>query len=730
MEFATAFIVIIAGVLVLGIIILIFGGLASLCRIGFRRFWRYARWMLLIPPAAICYGILAERNLFEVNEVEICSDNIPESFDGYRIVQISDIHLRSFANRHKALERAVSMIMDCRPDMIVFTGDLISLSVDETDGCMEILSRLEAPDGVWSVMGNHDYLTHSMDLTDVEKTGEIARLKRIERAIGWNLLENAHADIFRPDSSCISLIGVENLSSNPQFPSYGDIPAALNTLADKDGTLRHKLPEGTFKILLSHDPSAWDAYVAGGTDIDLTLSGHTHDMQLSLPGFSPSALFYERHKGLYTIGNQSLYVNIGLGETIFPARIGARPEITLLELVRPSEEVSDSRHVRIFDSGNPESIPYRIPALAGLPDGTLVAFGDYRHSREDIGTGRVDIRARISADGGREWGKEFAVIEGSGTEGAPDCGFGDAAVVADRETGELLLMTVCGQTVYWRKTTNRQNPNRIALMRSEDGGKTWDGWTEVTEDIYTLFDDCERGCVESCFVTSGRICQSRRVKVGSNYRIYAALCARPNGSRVIYSDDLGHTWNVLGGSDQYPALSGDESKCEELPDGRVVLSSRAKGGRIFNVFDFEDISTGKGKWGSAVFSGKGESECAALDNSCNGEILIVPAMRKMDGKYVNLVLQSVPLGPGRRNVGIYYKELPQDATKITSETFISGWKGPYEVSSTESAYSTMIQLRTDKIAIFYEETVRDDKKGYDLVYAELSLEEITGGSYR
>lgn len=399
MEFATALMAIIIGVLVLGILLLIFGGLASLCGFGFRSFWRYARWMLLIPPAAICYGILVGRNLFEVKEVEICSDRIPEAFDGYRIVQISDIHLRSFENRHKALERAVSMITDCRPDMIVFTGDLISLDVDETEGCMEILSRLDAPDGVWSVMGNHDYLTHSRVLNAEEKTVEIARLRVLEKEAGWNMLANSHADIFRPDSSCISLIGIENLSPNPQFPSYGDIPAALNTLAVKDGTLRQNSPEGTFKILLSHDPSAWDAYVAGRTDIDLTLSGHTHDMQLSLPGFSPCALFYERHRGLYTIGNQSLYVNIGLGETIFPARIGARPEITLLKLVRSSEEVSDSRRVRLFESRNAEGIPYRIPALAGLPDGSLVAFCDCRHSGEDIGTGRVVLSSR--AKGGR-----------------------------------------------------------------------------------------------------------------------------------------------------------------------------------------------------------------------------------------------------------------------------------------------------------------------------------------
>lgn len=318
MEFATACLSILIADLVLGVVLLVAGGVAALCRFSFRKFWKYAWWLLLVPPAAMCYGIVVERNCFKVNEVAISDENIPESFDGYRIVQISDIHLRSFENRHKALQRAVDKIMAQNPDLIVFTGDIISLSVDETQGCMEILSGLHAPDGVFSVMGNHDYLTHSRELTEAEKLPEIARLREIENNAGWKMLENERVDIYRPDSSYISVIGIENLSASPQFPSYGNLDAALSP--------------APFKILLSHDPSAWEAFIVGKTDIDLTLSGHTHDMQLALPGFSPSSLFYKQHKGLYEENGQYLYVNIGLGETIFPARIGARPEITVLVL--------------------------------------------------------------------------------------------------------------------------------------------------------------------------------------------------------------------------------------------------------------------------------------------------------------------------------------------------------------------------------------------------------------
>ena len=136
-----------------------------------------------------------------------------------------------------------------------------------------------------------------------------------------------------------------------------------------------------------------------------------------------------------------------------------------------------------------------------------------------------------------------------------------------------------------------------------DGGETW-SLKEVTEDIYSLFDDAPQGCVQSCFIASGSIFQSEIIKVGSHYRIYAALTARPNGNRVLYSDDFGRTWSVLGGLDALPAPYGDEAKCAELPDGRVVLSSRAMGGRYFNIFTYTDIGTAAGSWGEAAPSGR------------------------------------------------------------------------------------------------------------------------------
>ena len=377
----------------------------------------------------------------------------------------------------------------------------------------------------------------------------------------------------------------------------------------------------------------------------------------------------------------------------------------------------------LFKSPANDTIPYRIPALAVLEGNKLLALTDYRLCKSDIGFGRVDIHGRFSNDGGKSWEEPVVLIEGSGISKAVDCGFGDAAIVADRDSDDVLVVLVCGETVYWHETTTRQNPNRIAMLHSSDNGKTWSPWVEMTEQIYSLFDESSHGCVQSCFIASGKICQSRKIKVGSHYRIYAAMCARPNGNRVIYSDDFGKTWSVLGTVDDLPVLKGDEPKCEELPDGSVVISSRAWGGRYFNIFRYsDDAEAGKGsqwssgKWLGTAGSGPRNNGCIAVSNSCNGELLIIPARRTSDCKKVHMALQSVPLGPDRTNVGIYYKELPENISQMSTEDFAANWEKPYQVSDTTSAYSTMVQLKNGNIAFYYEESLTQDRWGYDMVY--------------
>ena len=293
------------------------GIIRGVAGIPFKRVFLWGLLSLLLPPAAILYGSMIERNTFKVKEIELSYTNLPEGFRGYRIVHISDIHARSFSKREKSLQRAVDKINALEPDMIAFTGDLITMTPDELDNISAALSSLEAKDGVFSVLGNHDYCMYS-DMSQTEKQKCLEELIRKEGEMGWDLILNEHR-IIRKGQDSIAVIGVENTSPSKHFPSRGDLNKA------SEGT------EGMFRILLTHDPMHWEAGITG-KDYPLTLSGHTHAMQVSIFGWSPSSLIFKQHKGLYTEGNQNIYVNKGLGETIFPARIGARPEITLITL--------------------------------------------------------------------------------------------------------------------------------------------------------------------------------------------------------------------------------------------------------------------------------------------------------------------------------------------------------------------------------------------------------------
>lgn len=382
----------------------------------------------------------------------------------------------------------------------------------------------------------------------------------------------------------------------------------------------------------------------------------------------------------------------------------------------------------LFTTHQSDTIPYRIPAIAETQSGKLLALSDYRYCKNDIGFGRVDIHARVSEDCGLTWGPEQVVVKGTGVPQTSDCGFGDAALVADRESEEVLLMTGCGDNVYWKETTTRDNPFRIAMLRSYDGGESWTQYKEVTDELYGLFDKSSLGSVKAMFFGSGRICQSKLIKKGKYYRLYAALCARPGGNRVVYSDDFGRTWLALGDINTSPAPEGDEPKCEELPDGRVLLSSRWKGGRIFNIYTYSDIESATGSWGKDVTSGAKNQGTIAVDNATDGEILIVNAVRVSDHKPVKLALQSVPFGPGRKRVGIYYKPLDTLPDGFSPELFASNWEGSFLATDMDSAYSTMIEQKDGSIAFLYEELTFG--AAYCIVYKRLSVEEITSGAYR
>lgn len=293
------------------------GVVALLGGVRFRTAFLWGLLSLCIPVVLMAYGTLVERNWYQVKRVEVESRSVPEGFDGFTIAQISDIHLRSYATRPQSLRRAVDEINSLNPDIVCFTGDLVSLDVSELDGFEDILKGIKAP--VYAVMGNHDYLIYSekgKGGTDI--AARVGELERREKALGWNLLLNGNHIIVRGTDS-LAVIGVENTSASSHFPSHGNLQQAM------EGT------DGCFRVLLSHDPTHWDLEVKG-TDIPLTLSGHTHAIQFSLFGWCPSRYLFKQYRGLYDDGGQMLYVNIGLGETIFPARIGTRPEITLITL--------------------------------------------------------------------------------------------------------------------------------------------------------------------------------------------------------------------------------------------------------------------------------------------------------------------------------------------------------------------------------------------------------------
>lgn len=379
--------------------------------------------------------------------------------------------------------------------------------------------------------------------------------------------------------------------------------------------------------------------------------------------------------------------------------------------------------------------PYRIPAIATAPNGHIFAIADYRPCGSDIGYGEVDVMCRISTDNGTTWSDEFFVADGKGgNTNEMTTGFGDAAIVADRDQNKLLVMMVCGRTVChngrWDKSkigdADATEVNRVARRYAEYNETTgeweWSEIVEMTDHIYPLFHDAnDNATVTSMFIGSGKICQSRVVKKGDYYRLYCAMWTRDGGNRVIYSDDFGGSWNVLGTITDRPAPRGDEPKCEELPDGTVVLSSRVSGGRFFNLFTFSDDTYTAGTWGTAV---KSSSAYDGSANGTNGEIYKVKAVRKSDNKICDVMLQSVPAGPGRTNVKVYYKEMDY-SNAYTPTTFAEGWTVGKHVSDKNSCYSTMIMQADGRIGFLFEE----EPNGYCIVYIPYTLEDLTGGKY-
>jgi predicted MPP superfamily phosphohydrolase len=274
--------------------------------------------------SSLVYGFSNKYN-YQIRRLPLAFPNLPAAFRGLKIIQISDIHSGSFDNK-KSVEKGVQMILNLKPDLILFTGDLINDRSSEMMGYEEVFSRLKAPMGVFSTLGNHDYGDYIKWPTEAAREENLEDLKTLQARMGWRLLMNEHVALEK-DGQEIALIGIENWSAKARFPKHGKMWEAYPGA--------EKYP---FKILMSHDPSHWDAEVRPKYgDIDLMLAGHTHGMQfgIEIAGFkwSPVKYVYDQWAGLYEEGKQKLYVNRGYGFIGYPGRVGILPEITLIELI-------------------------------------------------------------------------------------------------------------------------------------------------------------------------------------------------------------------------------------------------------------------------------------------------------------------------------------------------------------------------------------------------------------
>lgn len=290
----------------------------------------------LLVFAFMWWGALRTRRDIEVVEVDVESVALPKGFNGFTIVQLSDMHVGTWGNDTTFISNLVDSVNARRPDMIVFTGDIVNCSTSELLPFVDVLSRLKAPVGVYSILGNHDYGDYLDWPSDEEKMENLELMNVLQKKMGWRLLNN-DSEIVRFRGDSIAVIGVENWGE-PPFHQYGRLSDSYGVAGD---TLHH-LNDGVYKVLLSHNPEHWNREVTEVSNIDLTLSGHTHAMQIMISlgdwKWSPSVWRYEQWGGLYERLTPSgktlkLYVNIGSGEVGMPFRIGATPEITMLRLV-------------------------------------------------------------------------------------------------------------------------------------------------------------------------------------------------------------------------------------------------------------------------------------------------------------------------------------------------------------------------------------------------------------
>lgn len=293
---------------------------------NWKYFWRLVRIalmaFLLLLLMILAYGYFIGSRQFVVNHQTYYFHDLPEEFDGYRILQFSDLHLGTFRHGHQQdVDSIVALINRQHCDAIMFAGDLICKSSEELAPYDSLLSQLRAPDGVYSIMGNHDYGTYNEFEYEVDRLIDVEALQEHEASYGWRLLLNDHVILHRANQR-IAIVGVEN-DGIPPFPQLANLDKAMKGVNTDD-----------FCVLLTHDPTHWKRSIVNQTSIRLTLSGHTHAGQFKVFGWSPCSLRYPEWSGTYTEGEQILSVSDGIGNSIIPFRFGAWPEVNVITLRR------------------------------------------------------------------------------------------------------------------------------------------------------------------------------------------------------------------------------------------------------------------------------------------------------------------------------------------------------------------------------------------------------------
>lgn len=277
--------------------------------------------IMVIFWSALAYGYFVGRWKVESTTVEYAHNDIPKAFDGFKIVHISDLHLSTFDDSPERLNSFINEINKHCPDLVCFTGDMVTIGRSEAEPYTHILKKISAGYGVLSVLGNHDFKIYGFS-PDGDREKAVEELAEYQKkVIGWKLLRNENYTIEAEDGSKITFLGVDNANfGNQGFHTIhkGDLKKAMS---GTDG----------FRILLSHDPSHWSAEVIPETDIPLTLSGHTHSAQIKIFGWTPAKWTFKEISGRYDNGNQTLYINVGLGCTA-PFRLGVNPEVTVITL--------------------------------------------------------------------------------------------------------------------------------------------------------------------------------------------------------------------------------------------------------------------------------------------------------------------------------------------------------------------------------------------------------------